>query len=109
MPDMITMFSNSGFQLSARLSNIRRIVIVTRYFIYYIALRCMRTNVLLYFYIFTHFIGTVKRYPDVVFIKSSKFLRVTRNTRIWNRKPKSSFIHTDFVSQIIMYFISIFN
>ena len=88
MPDMITMFGNSSFQLSIRLFNIRRVTIVTRYFVNDIAFRCMRTNVLLYFYVFfVHFVGAMKGNPDVVLIKSSEFLHVRRN--VWNQNKNT--------------------
>ena len=73
MSSMITIFYNSGFQLSARLSNVRCITIITRYLINHIALRYMGINILLYFNIFTHFIRTMKRYPDVVSIEPLNF------------------------------------
>ena len=60
MPDMVAMFSNSGFQLLARLSNIRSVIIIAQNFINNIAFRCTGTSVLLDSYIFDHFVRAVE-------------------------------------------------
>ena len=67
MPDMVAMFDNSGFQLPARLSNIRRITIIVQNFVN-ITFRCAGTSVLLDFYVFVHFVRAVKGYSGIAFV-----------------------------------------
>ena len=68
IPDMVAMFGNSGFQLPARLSNIRRVTIIAQNFVNDITFRCAGTSILLDFYVFVHFVRAVKGYSDIAFV-----------------------------------------
>jgi len=68
MSDMVAMFGNSGFQLPARLSNIRRVTIIAQNFINNIAFRCAGTSVLLDSYVFVHFVRAVEGHSDITFV-----------------------------------------